>query len=362
MLPYIFTPKPFFNQGHIIILLIVINCFLLFFYYFNTLILIPKLLFKRKWILYLLSIVACLVIFIYVPKEVSFQINKIAFKENTYTDTLAIKERMEEQDSIKAKMKRNIDSLFEKRKGANNSKHFNKTREAFRYFPGSFVVFLLIIFIGICIKVFEQWLEAEQRNEKIKTEKLQTELSFLKTQVNPHFFFNTLNNIYSLAIVNSEKTAPAVMKLSSIMRYILAESQMDKVPLEKEVEFIKNFIDLQLVRLTDKVQVEFKVDGNINQQQIAPLLFIPFIENAFKYGVSTKETSDINIQLTAHENKVLFNVKNKIVLSNNLLNDTTGIGINNVKRRLALCYPNKHVLQVIATENLFTVNLEIELQ
>jgi two-component system LytT family sensor kinase len=226
--------------------------------------------------------------------------------------------------------------------------------------PYNTVLFLLVFTMGTSISVIQRWLRTEQDRKETENEKLNTELSFLKSQVNPHFFFNTLNNIYSLAIVRSEKTAPAVMKLSSIMRYILTETQRDLVPLRNEVDFIHNFIDLQQVRLTDKVMLNFSADGDIDNLLVAPLLFIPFVENAFKYGVSTKESSNINIEISTSGNKILFSTRNYIVPSENNLMENTGIGINNVKRRLELMYPGKHTLTTTQKDNYYTVQLEIE--
>jgi len=205
----------------------------------------------------------------------------------------------------------------------------------------------------------QEWLKIEQKKDEIEHEKINTELSFLKSQVNPHFFFNTLNNIYSLAVIGSEQTAPAIMKLSSIMRYILTETQTNLVPLQNEIDFITNFIDLQSVRLTDKVKVNFKAEGDVEPIQIAPLLFIPFIENAFKYGISTKEKTVIEIYMLAANNKLSFTVSNTIVQA--IRGETTGIGINNVKRRLELLYPGKHDLRVEEQNNQFIVHLDIEL-
>ena len=238
-------------------------------------------------------------------------------------------------------------------------RNFRKQPKGFRYVPGSYAVFMLVFAIGTCITVMQQWIKTERNKERIETEKLNTELSFLKSQVNPHFFFNTLNNIYSLAIVQSEQTAPAVLKLSSIMRYILTETQNDFVPLENEISFLKNYIDLQLVRLTDKVKVTFNADIQNPQIQIAPLLFIPFVENAFKYGISTKENSAINIELTQKGKEVVLFVSNNIVHTDATIHETTGIGINNVKRRLELLYPSKFDLHVSDDGKLFTVNLSI---
>ncbi|HEX3024539.1 MAG TPA: sensor histidine kinase [Chitinophagaceae bacterium] len=207
----------------------------------------------------------------------------------------------------------------------------------------------------------QEWKKIEDNKEQIEREKINTELSFLKSQINPHFFFNTLNNIYSLAITESKDTASAVMKLSSIMRYVLTDTQNNKVPLQSEVDFITNYIDLQLVRLTDKVKVDFLTGGVLENKQIAPLLFIPFIENAFKYGISTKDESAIEIKLVAKNEAVHFSVINTIVKSGNIIKDTTGIGINNVKRRLELLYQHKHKLTTAENNNQFIVHLDIDL-
>jgi LytS/YehU family sensor histidine kinase len=355
-LPYIFSPQPKEITANIskymLTLFVTINVFLLGFYYLNTLILIPKLLFTKKWFFYLVTVAACLTLFIYAPREVTHLITGNSEEEIRQEIRQEFKQRRNSFREDKDSTAKIAEPKKEgKRKSSNN---------AFKYFPGSFVVFLLVLTIGICITAIQQWLIAEHTKEKIEHEKLNTELSFLKSQVNPHFFFNTLNNIYSLAVVQSFKTAPAVLKLSSIMRYILTETQTDKVPLENEIDFITNYIDLQLVRLTDKVKVTFTVEGNIFNKDIAPLLFIPFVENAFKYGISTKDNSEITIHLSAADGKVELDVTNTIVHKENNM-DTTGIGINNVKRRLILSYPNKHSLTVLESNNTFKVHLAIDI-
>lgn len=160
-------------------------------------------------------------------------------------------------------------------------------------------------------------------------------------------------------MVRSEKTAPAVMKLSSIMRYILTETERDLVPLNNEVDFIHNFIELQQVRLTDKVTLHFSAKGDIDTMLIAPLMFIPFVENAFKYGVSTKEVSKIDISIDTKDNIIYFSATNNIVATDNNLMENTGIGINNVKRRLELMYPERHKLSTTIENNIYIVKLEI---
>ena len=157
-------------------------------------------------------------------------------------------------------------------------------------------------------------------------------------------------------------TAPAILKLSSIMRYIISDAQLNAVPLEHEVTFIKHFIDLQLVRLTDKVTVNFEVDGRIENKMIEPLMFISFVENAFKYGVSTKESTSIVFHLKISDDKIIFSSSNKIIHQENALKETTGIGINNVKRRLELLYPDKHQLEIFNTGENFSVKLQITIK
>ncbi len=340
-LPYlVFFPRlrDFSMSNHQLASIICNNIFLVIFYYLNTIVLIPKFLAKEKWLWYVLSIVACLLIFLYTPKEIATLIaepegfnpqNREFIRNPAYTGKKHFHGMM---------MRGN-------RPGAD---------------PYSTVLFLLVFTMGTSISVIQRWLRTEQTRKEMENEKLNTELSFLKSQVNPHFFFNTLNNIYSLAVVRSEQTAPAVMKLSAIMRYILTETQHDLVPLSNEVEFIHNFIDLQKVRLTDKVSLNFTTEGSISDLLIAPLLFIPFVENAFKYGVSTKEASNINIEIKTVANTVVFTATNYIVPSENNLMENTGIGINNVKRRLELMYPGKHQLSTAQKDNYYTVHLEIE--
>ncbi|MCW3086909.1 MAG: Histidine kinase [Sediminibacterium sp.] len=312
------------------------NVFLVAFYYLNTLVFVPRLLVKEKWLWYGVAIAASLLFFLYVPKQIATMIAE--------PEVLSPQNR----EFIR-------NPAFQGKSRYPGTMRRNRPLSD----PYNTVLFLLLFTLGTCISVIQRWLRTEQNRKETENEKLNTELSFLKSQVNPHFFFNTLNNIYSLAVVRSEKTAPAVMKLSAIMRYILTETQRDLVPLRNEVDFIHNFIDLQQVRLTDKVELRFSAEGDMDTLLVAPLLFIPFVENAFKYGVSTKESSNINIEIRTQSNKILFTAKNYIVPSENNLMENTGIGINNVKRRLELMYPGKHVLTTNQIDNYYIVHLEI---
>jgi sensor histidine kinase YesM len=226
--------------------------------------------------------------------------------------------------------------------------------------PANLAVFLLVFVFSTGIRVINQWLRSEQRNKEIANEKLKAELSFLKAQINPHFLFNTLNNIYALASAQSEHTAAAVMKLSSIMRYVLTEARNDLVPLEKEIQFTSHYIELQKMRLTDKTIIDFCVRGEPLGRQIAPLLLLPFVENAFKYGISTRERSPINILLEIKNDSLYFSICNHKHISTALrVSDNTGIGISNTKRRLDLFYEDRYSLNIEDKSNEFIVHLKI---
>lgn len=296
------------------------NVYLVIFYYLNTHIIIPQLLAKKRWIYYSLAVIACLIIFIYIPKFFEDALNT----ENP-----------------------------------NRIKKMGRKRHQLYPFTGGTAVFFLVFTVSTCIKVIQQWLSAEQRQKLIETEKLNTELSFLKSQINPHFLFNTLNNIYSLAVVKSDATAPAIMKLSSIMRYVLSDTRQHLVPLEKEIEFIQHYIDLQKVRLTDKIKINLAVIGDPEGQQIAPLLFIPFVENAFKYGISTREDSEINISIDIKPGEIEFKTDNRILAIETDIEKKNGIGLKNTRRRLEILYADKHSLEINRKDDHFYVHLKI---
>ncbi|NDA60459.1 MAG: hypothetical protein EBX50_00315 [Chitinophagia bacterium] len=337
-LPYlVFFPRlrEFSMSNHQLASIICNNIFIVLFYYLNTLWLVPKLLVKEKWLWYSLSIVICLLIFLNVPKVIAGWIAE--------PEIVSIQNR----EFIRNPAFQGKPRTF----GSEGRRPYAN--------PYNTVVFLLVFTVGTCISMIQRWLKTEQHRKETVNEKLNTELSFLKSQINPHFFFNTLNNIYSLAVVKSDITASAVMKLSQIMRYILTDTQQDYVPLSKELDFIHNYIELQQVRLTEKVKVQFSVEGETDNYSIAPMLFIPFVENAFKYGVSTKDSSNINIHIRTKGNTIYFDSSNYIVSTENNDLEKTGIGINNVRRRLELLYPEKHLLTCTAENQYYFVHLEL---
>ena len=220
----------------------------------------------------------------------------------------------------------------------------------------SIFFYILILTMSIAIQIRQRLRYAEQRAVQAEADKANAELSFLKAQINPHFLFNTLNNIYSLAAVKSDHTAESIMKLSNIMRYVTDDIREEYVPLENEVAFISDYIDLQRLRLGDKMEVGFLVSGKIAGKKIAPLMLMTFIENVFKYGISKHEPSAIDIQLTATSDMIRFFCQNKLYPTPRQT-ESTGIGIDNTKQRLQYLYPGKHELSIKTGNEKYTVLL-----
>jgi hypothetical protein len=220
----------------------------------------------------------------------------------------------------------------------------------------SIFLYIMTIALGMAIQVTRQWRNSLQQVARAEADRAHAELSFLKAQINPHFLFNTLNNIYSLATTKNEKTADSIMKLSNIMRYVTDDVSKHFVPLQLEVDCIRDFIELQRLRLNKKTQVEFSVKGKLEDKTIVPLLLITFVENVFKYGISNHEQATITIQLTADERSITFYCHNKIFIPAGTP-QRTGIGIANAKKRLEHLYPNKHLLNITNENGFFSVEL-----
>ncbi len=203
---------------------------------------------------------------------------------------------------------------------------------------------------------------AYNRLKQTEEEKLSAQIASLKSQINPHFLFNTLNNIYATAIDTSPKAADMVDRLSDMMRYTMKDTQQNFVLLEDELNYIDNFIELQKLRLDRSVKLEYHTLEIIPVLQIAPMLLIPFIENAFKHGVNSEQKSWIIIELTMNKTQFQLNVTNNKVSVQKDIFERSGLGIENTKHRLNLIYPSKHLLAINDTEKEFSVSLFINLQ
>jgi two-component system LytT family sensor kinase len=292
-----------------------VNCFFwICLFYFNSYLLIPLLVNRKKYISFLLSLIG--VIFIL------FLLNWLSFK-------LLLPAR-----------------------------HFGFSLFVFFFlFPCIF-----ILACSTAFTMFRDKLQSDRLAIEKQTENLKTELSFLRSQVSPHFMFNVLNNMVSLARKKSDQLEPSLFKLSSLLRYMLYETDEEKVLLEREVEYLQSYIDLQQQRFGSKVKVNLVIEGVDRNAFIHPMLLIPFVENAFKHGTGYKNNSEINIHLKAKENVLNFMVSNYFDSSIIQVKDkTSGIGLQNVKRRLNLLYNNQHSLHIENKENYFTITLQINL-
>lgn len=222
---------------------------------------------------------------------------------------------------------------------------------AFLLFDHHLYLFFIVFFVSLLAKISQKW-------KKTEKEKLNAELSYLKAQINPHFLFNTLNSIYSLAIDKSDYTPTAIVKLSGMMRYVITEASEELVPLEKEINYISDYIELQKLRLGDTVQLDYKVEGASSGKKIAPLLLIPAIENAFKHGVNPEENSEISVRITVREYSLELNVHNrKVSRADN--EEASGLGLTNTRNRLNLMYASRHNIEIRENDTEFIVSLII---
>lgn len=219
---------------------------------------------------------------------------------------------------------------------------------------------LVFALYALFIRFIVDWYIAQKQKAELINQNQASELALLRSQINPHFLFNTLNNIYSLVYKKSDNAPEAVMKLSSIMRYMLYDAVEEKVPLEKEIEYLKSFIELQELRLMNKNFVRFDITGQVQGCTISPMVLIPFIENAFKHGSKQVKSPGIEVDLDIQEKQIAFKVKNYIAKSASEKDEAGGIGVHNINRRLELIYPGQHRLDVLKTADIFQISLEID--
>jgi LytS/YehU family sensor histidine kinase len=222
----------------------------------------------------------------------------------------------------------------------------------------SVILFITVWSLSTALCIIKQWRLTEQRATKAEADKANAELSFLKAQINPHFLFNTLNNIYSLAVTNNENTAPSIMKLSNIMRYVTDDIGEDFVPLDSEIQCITDYIDLQRMRLGKTMNVDLYVSGPTADKKIAPLVLMTFVENVFKYGISNHEPAAITIKISVERDQINFYSLNKLFETKRNV-ERTGIGIANTLQRLQHLYPNKHSLKIDTNNGFYTVQLTL---
>ena len=216
------------------------------------------------------------------------------------------------------------------------------------------------LLFSIAIKSTKRWIKTEAERKEAINFKLKSELQHLHYQLQPHFFFNSLNNIYALVDISPEQAKTSIHSLSKLMRYMLYETNVESLPLAKEIDFMKKYIDLMKLRVSDKTVVTYNFPSEETGIKIAPLLFISLIENAFKHGVSSSKESTIQINMTTDEKTVLFTIENDDFPKKTDDKSGSGIGIPNVEKRIELLYPNKNSFKTFVKDNRFIAQLEIE--
>ena len=220
--------------------------------------------------------------------------------------------------------------------------------------------YLAPVLFSAAIKTTKRLIKTEAQRKEATNSKLESELQHLHYQLQPHFFFNSLNNIYSMVDISPEQAKKSIHSLSKLMRYMLYETNMDVLPLSKEIDFMKKYIDLMKLRVSDKTEVSYSFPEEETGIKIAPLLFISLIENAFKHGVSATKESYINISMTSNEKTVQFAIENDNFPKKTDDKSGSGIGLQNVEKRLQLLYPNKHSFNTRIVNNRFLIDLKIE--
>jgi len=221
-------------------------------------------------------------------------------------------------------------------------------------------IILFMMFSGF-FRFMLEWFKDYKKKQELEKQNIISELALLRSQINPHFLFNTLNNIHTFAYIDVDKTAYSIEKLSDIMRYMLYESDAEKVLLEKEINYIKSYIELINIKFKERDYVHFEISGELTGKFIAPMIFIPFVENAFKHGKKKTQHPGIEIVLDVKSDNLSFSVSNNLPQNINEESENGGIGLANIKRRLELLYPEKHKLEITETKEKFVTNLIISL-
>lgn len=331
-----------------ILLLIVI-------FYVNYSFLIPKLFSKKKFISYIISCILLIFSGLFLHQTLDLLLNTdevfrellIENRENYFSDKL---------DTTQISRERLPGQFGTNRPRIRPRNDVRPGSKFFDFFTAVSLTFMLLI--GTGIKFGENWFENERQREEMEKEKLQTELTFLKNQINPHFFFNMLNNIYSFTQSDPPKAQEAIHKLSKLMRYMLYESARELVSLEREIAFMKNYIEMAKIRVSKSNRISFEHHEDNPEVLIPPLLFLPFLENIFKHGIRQNEPSEIEISLEQMGSVIYFYAKNDIFKADSTTEDK-GIGLQNVRRRLDLLFGNNYSLDITEENNEFKVGLTI---
>jgi two-component system, LytTR family, sensor kinase len=316
-------------------------------FYVNYLFLVPKFFFDNKRYKYYLSVLVLIACFYFVS-DIS---NKLMFKSESGNSQT---EQINNQPADRGRP-------LPPEPGPGLLKPGTPPFRGMHLYSFGFTA-IFLVFFSLGLRVLERHSQIEELQKETEKEKLNSELAFLKSQISPHFFFNTLNNIYSLISINPEDSQKAVLKLSKLMRYLLYESEQGKTVLSNEIDFLNNYIDLMKLRMSEKVSLSVSFPSKYEDKNLPPLLFVPFIENAFKHGISYREKSFIKINMDVAGDSIIFRCVNSLPKAKeNAENGHAGIGLENVRKRLNLLFPGSHDLKINKSEKEFEVYLDIKI-
>ena len=315
-------------------------------FYANYLVFTPKLFFKHRKLLYFVAAIS-LVVLATIVNELTFK--AYGFRGRDANREMGMRPRMQPPPGVP--FMPGTEFRTESQRPSANWPLYN------------FIITTVFLSgFGLGLSFTDKFTQQEKKRKEAEKEKLNTELAFLKNQINPHFLFNTLNNIYSLVQTSVPDGQKAILQLSKLMRYILYETEKGDRFLSQEIDFMKTYIELMKLRISDKVSITVSFPEDFTDVAIPPLLFLPFVENAFKHGISYRRPSFVKVQLKTEPEKIIFECSNSIVnTGDELLKSDSGIGLENVKKRLALLYPDRHKLQVQETATTYQVMLQIDI-
>ena len=322
LMPFIFTPnideqQNYFSSNQFLRVLseniLLIGFFILNYFFFTT-----KLYFKKKYVVYILVLLVSF-FFIYKIPEMIFPFERIGGK------------------------------------GPRGIGKFGPRK------PPLFIIWSPKVLMFACVSFITVIFRQSIRYQEVKEEKQLSEIAYLRAQINPHFLFNTLNSIYALTLQKSDNASDAVMKLSKMMRYVVSDSSKDLVPLQQDLDYIKNYIQLQQLRIVNKDSIHFTMSGNFSQLMISPLLLINFIENAFKYGIVDEVENPIIIDINVIEGQLELKVVNTISGNELMESEKSETGISNTKKRLNYLYGDRYELNIKEVNQQFSVNLKMDL-
>lgn len=363
-LPLLFYPLRF-SSPWFLYMQAIDKVFIIGFFYLNHYYLLPKFFLNRKQVVYFVLLLTCVVLLLaqHLSTEIYFYDNYM--KKGVLEQGLMHPRRM---FSVINSMQGGKKNLAGTRFGPPGGRMLWRQEPLIAGIPlGLFLMLLrnvlsfafMLTFFSAFIHLFFSFLKTSEEKKALENATLKAEINQLKSQINPHFLFNTLNSIYSLAHHNPEKTQQAVLKLSEIMRYMIYDATAEKIPLHKDIHYLTSYIELQRLRLSDKITINYEVKGELQGITIAPMLLSTFVENAFKHGISYMHASSINIIIQVFDKTLTLLVSNPVL--NGQKSEAGGVGLQNAKRRLELMYPGNYWLYIEQDTQLFAVNLKINL-